>query len=278
MEVFRRPVALCWISTAKLSSELSVRLGGNLQGPRLLRLVGVAGAAVNLELANLLAAQLRLREHAAHGLFDEPLGILLLKVAGSGRPQAAGIARVAAVHLGVELRARQPDLVRVGHDHEVTHVEVGDVVRAVLAHDDPGDPGRQTTQNLAGRVHHEPAVANVGSRYSSCARSHFEPLSNRLSRRPAPRRAWTGPLSRARKNTQADRGCQQPGLPGRYGWTARGPRVRVAGSGWVNPPERNAFTRKVAICWRLTGGIGQKLPFPQPALMPSAAKRSIQFV
>src|SRR4029077_11837001 len=48
---------------------------GDLERDRLLGLVGVVGAGVDLELTEHLPAQRVLRQHAAHGLGNRPLGV-----------------------------------------------------------------------------------------------------------------------------------------------------------------------------------------------------------
>ena len=162
------------------SSELPCGLGGrDLQRPRLLRLVRVLVPAVNLQLLQLLAAELRLGEHPAHRVLDQPFGVLGLPVARRNRLEAARKSRVAAIDLDVELGARELDLLGVGDHDEVAHVEVRNVVRPVLAGEDPRDPARQATEHLPGSVDHEPVVANVGSLYRRCARSHLQTPNSR---------------------------------------------------------------------------------------------------
>ena len=45
------------------------------------------------------------------------------------------------------------------------------------------------------------------------------------------------------------------------------------GTGRYRP---NVLTRNTAICARVTGSVGQKLPLPHPPVIPSAAIASIQ--
>src|SRR5690606_3841720 len=109
----------------------------------------VGGAGVDLELADLLAAEAGLREHApdaaAHGLFR----LATVQVGERLGLDAAGIAGVRVDDLAVGLVGGEHDLVGVDHDHVVARVDVWGEHRLVLAAQHPRDLGRQTTEDHA---------------------------------------------------------------------------------------------------------------------------------
>src|SRR5687767_5353543 len=107
---------------------------------RLLRLVRVFGARVDLQLAELLHAQSVARQHALDGaandLFRSPreqVGEGLLAV-------AARIARVARVRLLLALLAPNVDLRGIEHDDVVAGIDVRGVSGLVLALEHEGNP------------------------------------------------------------------------------------------------------------------------------------------
>src|SRR5437762_5736686 len=101
--------------------------------------MGMIGVGVDLELAELLHAQLGAWQHALdrapydflRSAFEQmPQGFLAI---------ALRIAAVADVELAVELVARDGDAARIEDDHEVAGVEVGGIAGLVLALEDVGD-------------------------------------------------------------------------------------------------------------------------------------------
>ncbi len=128
---------------------------------RLLCLVGVIRAAINLQLGSHLAAQLGLGQHPLDCLFDD-----LFRTAGEQAnerlfAQAAGEAGVAAIDLLLALQAGQPHFVGVDDDDVVAHVHERGVFRAALAAQHAGRLGGQTAQRLAAGVHHEPLTGDI---------------------------------------------------------------------------------------------------------------------
>src|SRR5262249_8648707 len=79
----------------------------------LLGLVRVLRALVDLQLGHLLPAQAIARHHAADRLDEDAVGVGLHPVARPRLLQAAGVARVPVVGLGLELLAGEADLLRV---------------------------------------------------------------------------------------------------------------------------------------------------------------------
>jgi hypothetical protein len=66
------------------------------------------------------------------------------------------------VALFLALVAGHGDLLRVHHDHEVTHVAVGRVLGLALPAQRVGELGGQPPQRLAGGVDHEPVALALG--------------------------------------------------------------------------------------------------------------------
>ena len=77
------------------------------------------------------------------------------------------------VHLLFRFAARQQNLLRVDHNDEVPRIEVGHVMGVLLAGKQASDPRSQTAEDLTGRVHDEPVVANLARAESGCARAHI---------------------------------------------------------------------------------------------------------
>src|SRR5262249_6539066 len=95
--LFRRPVAV----TSGVAS-------GKAQLLRLLRGVGMAGAAVDLELAEHGAPERVLRQHEPHGVAQHAVGVRTLEqLPGGGLLQVPGPARVAVVDLLLALAPRE---------------------------------------------------------------------------------------------------------------------------------------------------------------------------
>ena len=102
MLVLRRPVP--WKKALVLMPDAPA-VGQRL---RLLRLVRVLGARVDLQLAELLHAQAVARQHALHGAADDFLGPAREQVAERLLAEAARVAAVARVDLGGQLVAGRP--------------------------------------------------------------------------------------------------------------------------------------------------------------------------
>src|SRR2546421_9686539 len=171
---FRRPVARDSSATAIDSPLLLVgvvragttagcrRLEGRLgalvdrQWLRLLRLVGVRRALVDLQLAGHGAPEAVVRQHAPDGLLDGdvcPLRHQLLVADGLQAPRIAG---VPVPDLRAELVAGQPHLRGVDDHHEVPLVTVGGEGGLVLAPEHVRDLSGEAAEDLATRVDHPP--------------------------------------------------------------------------------------------------------------------------
>jgi hypothetical protein len=101
------------------------------------------GPGVDLELAELLAAQPGAGEHPLDRLPDDLLGPPLQQLAEGAEANPARIAAVAPVALRLALVPGHRDLLRVDDDDEVADVDVGGIGGLPLAAEDIGDLGRE---------------------------------------------------------------------------------------------------------------------------------------
>src|SRR5882757_4181788 len=106
------------------------------------------GAGVDLELAELLAAQTVARDHALDGLADDLLGPLLEQLAECPGANAARVSAVPPVALVLELLAGDHELLGVDDDDEVADVDVRRVGRLALAPQHVRNLGRQPAERL----------------------------------------------------------------------------------------------------------------------------------
>ena len=136
---------------------------------------GCSGPAYTLSLRQRLTAERVLREHAADGLLDGPLGVLLEQLDVADGLEAAGVAGVAVGLLLLALRAGQRHLAGVDDDDEVTGVDVRRERRLVLAPQQDGDLAGQAAEHDVGRVDDVPA-ARRRRRASGCTYARFVSL------------------------------------------------------------------------------------------------------
>src|SRR4051794_24660401 len=115
-DVLRLPVPRYW--AIWLKSLLQI------QGLRVLRLVRVLRACIDLQLGDLPARKLVLREHALDGAPEDLRRASLELLAKRPALQPARIAGMAVVRLLVELVPRHDDLLCVHDDDEVARVHV----------------------------------------------------------------------------------------------------------------------------------------------------------
>src|SRR6202012_5787770 len=127
----------------------------------LLREVRVNAALVDLELGGHLAAELGLGEHALDGLFDDGLRTAGEQVQERFFAEAAGVAGIAAIELGVSLEPGQMNLLSVNNDDVVAGIDIRGVERAVLAAEHVGYGGGEAAERLAGGVDEVPLALEV---------------------------------------------------------------------------------------------------------------------
>src|SRR5690242_11749728 len=129
----RRPVPRCM-----LSANLQVPLGVEGRDLRLLCLMTVIRAGVDAEALQHIGAEGVALEHAPDRGHDRERGIELLRLGQRPAAEAARVAAVARVLLGLRLAAGHLDLGGVDDDHVIAAVEVRRERRLVLAAQDRG--------------------------------------------------------------------------------------------------------------------------------------------
>jgi hypothetical protein len=122
---------------------------------RLLGLVRMLGASVDLELGDHLESELVLRQHTANGLVQNHLWLALQPRFG-GDGALARVACVPGVLFLIPLITGELHLLGVDHDDKVARINVRRVLRAVLAHEDHGNPTRQAAHYLIGGIDNVP--------------------------------------------------------------------------------------------------------------------------
>src|SRR5699024_439254 len=123
--------------------------------------VRVLRAGVDLELADQLAAQLVLGEHAPDSLLDGLARVLGEQVADGDRLQASGGTGVAVAERVLALVAGTGDLGSVDDDDEVTAIDVGCERRLVLAAQQRGHLGGETAKDDVFSINHMPVPGDL---------------------------------------------------------------------------------------------------------------------
>ena len=119
------------------------------------------GACIDLELLQLLTAEGGLGEHAANGALDDLLRVLLHSLAEALGLEAAIVAAVTVVDLGVSLVTGKLDLIGVDDNHKVTAVRVRGVLRLGLAAQNSCDLSGKAAQDSALGVDEDPVAGNL---------------------------------------------------------------------------------------------------------------------
>jgi len=114
-----------------------------------LALVRMGRPGVHLELAELLATETVVGEHAADRPADRLFGLVGQQVGVGPRRQTTGVSRVAVDELVLGLARGQDDLGRVDDDDVVAGVEVRGEDRLVLAAQEASDLGGETPEDHA---------------------------------------------------------------------------------------------------------------------------------
>ena len=131
-----------------------------LQGLRILSLMWVRVTLVNLQFVEHVDAQLVLREHPADGFLENQFGSTIQTVLGRLGSQA-GVARKPRVGLFRHLAAGEVNLFAVHNNDKVPRINVGSVLRRVLAHQNRGDFGSETSDDCVGCVYQPPLLFDL---------------------------------------------------------------------------------------------------------------------
>src|ERR1700722_17742719 len=147
--VLRRPVPKCWTNPATQIPFLTAGCWGLTAGrgktfgalrdrqfQRLLRLMGMLVACIDLQLAVHLFAELVLREHSRDCVLDHLSWTRGAHAGGADFGEAARITGVAAIKFLAFLAAGELYFCRVNHDDVIPSVQEGGIGGLVLAHQD----------------------------------------------------------------------------------------------------------------------------------------------
>src|SRR5437868_3477052 len=143
---------------------------------------------VHLQLAVHRLADLRLREHAAHGVLHEALRMALTDDARARLPKSAFVSAVLAINFLVFFAAGEFDLRGVDDDDVIAGVDEGGIRRFVLALKNARRASGDAAEYLAVGVNQMPARAGRGVIGAGDERRH--------SQKPFPRKkplCWGGP-------------------------------------------------------------------------------------
>src|SRR5512140_2262224 len=168
--VLRRPVPVLKVWAVAIDRSSS--------GERLrpLGLMGVVRPRVDLQLAELLGPETRVRQHALHGPSNGLLRPSLHQVPQALALEALREAAVAHVGLRLALVGADADLRRVQHDHVIARVEVRRPGRLVLALEDASDARGEAAERLVRRVHDEPASLDLALAHRVGLRVHWSSI------------------------------------------------------------------------------------------------------
>ncbi len=143
---------------------------------RLLCLVRMLAAGVELELGDHLEGELVLRQHPPHGLAEDQLRTAGLAPGGRLHPQPR-IARVPRILLLLPfVRVAEDDLLHVDDDDEIAGIDVRGIRGPVLAHEDHGDVACQPADHLVGGID-QPPIALDFARLGHVRLCYFHPSS-----------------------------------------------------------------------------------------------------
>ena len=113
-------------------------------------------SCIHIEVAEELGTEAVLRKHSLDGMLHDKGRLAIEHILGRSETLSTGITGVTDVHFVSQLLAREADLVGVDDDDVVTTVHVRREIRFVLATEDKGNAGSETTQHLIGRINNVP--------------------------------------------------------------------------------------------------------------------------
>lgn len=135
---------------------------------RLLSLMRMGGTGEQSQLHEHVPTELRLGQHASHGVHQHVVRLLDQSIRRRHRFATAGKTAESLIELGGRLRrevrnrgvrhlsAGEPHTFNIDHDDVISAIDVGRVIWLVLAHQDGGDSGRQSPNHLAVAIDDKP--------------------------------------------------------------------------------------------------------------------------
>lgn len=134
---------------------------GDFVSLRLLCFVRMLGAGIDLELAELCAAETILGDHAPDGVLDEKNRAALAEETRCFDLLATDVTGEAGVNLVVFLGAGKNHLVGIDHDHEIAGVDVWGEDHLVLATQQAGSLDGNLAKDLVLSIDHMPLALDV---------------------------------------------------------------------------------------------------------------------
>src|ERR1700722_6192424 len=167
----RRPVV--WVSGDDTSFSLTAANRRVVVLRRCLGRVRVLGTGVDEELAHDFATESVLRDHALDGVEDQLDRVLVEQGLPRGRAQTARVTRVVVGELLGRFVGGEHDLVGVHDDDVVTAVNVRGEIDTVLAAQERGGDGRESTEHEAFGVDDAPLPGDLTGFWRKCAHRTF---------------------------------------------------------------------------------------------------------
>ncbi len=118
-------------------------------------------AGIALELLQHGIAERPFRKHALDRFLQRPTRKTLLHLPEGRRPDAAGVAAMAVIELVLVLGSRDLDLLDVGHDDEITGVDMRRKDRLVLAAQPQRDRAGQPPKHLVTGIDQIPLALDI---------------------------------------------------------------------------------------------------------------------
>lgn len=128
---------------------------------RLLSLMFVVRAHINMQVSKNLSSECILWQHAANCVLDQSKRLALQLLNGGALSLSTGITRVADVFLLLPLVSGQNHFLCIDDDYEVPAVSVWCKIRLVLSAQSLGNFGCQTAQSLAFSINEQPLLVGV---------------------------------------------------------------------------------------------------------------------
>ena len=147
------------LQSSRLASDF---LASSLQRLWILSDVRMLWTRVNLQLLHHVTSKLVLWHHASDRMEDQVFGLASQTIAVAFKTQT-GITGVPGEVTNVHLLAGHRDFIRVDDDDEIAAINVGGVLRAMLAHQNHRNIAGQSTKNFVLSVDDQPLFFDFAS-------------------------------------------------------------------------------------------------------------------